>query len=35
MVFDHMSLSRIQIKVGNKKVPDEAYACDFSALSLD
>ncbi len=35
MVFDHMNLSRIQIKVGNKKVPDEAYACDFTPESLD
>jgi hypothetical protein len=35
MVFDHMNLSRMHIKIGNKKVPDEAYACDFSPLSLD
>jgi hypothetical protein len=30
-----MNLSKIQVKVGNKKVPEEAYACDFSPLSLD
>ncbi len=35
MIFDHMNLSKIQVKVGNKKVPDEAYVCDFSPLSLD
>jgi len=35
MVFDHMSLSKIQVKVGNKKVPDEPYACDFTPTSLD
>jgi hypothetical protein len=35
MVFDHMNLSKIQVKVGNKKVPEETYACDFSPLSLD
>ena len=35
MVFDHMNLSKIQVKVGNKKVPEEPYACDFSPLSLD
>ncbi len=35
MIFDHMNLSKIQVKVGNKKVPDEAYACDFSPLSFD
>jgi hypothetical protein len=35
MVFDHMNLSKIQVEVGNKKVPDEAYSCDFSPLKLD
>ena len=28
MVFDAMNLLKIQIKVGNKKVPDEPYSCD-------
>ncbi len=35
MIFDHMNLSKIQVKVGNKKVPDEAYSCDFSPTSLN
>jgi hypothetical protein len=35
MIFDHMNLSKIQVKVGNKKVPDEAYSCDFYPISLD
>jgi hypothetical protein len=34
MIFDHMFLSKIQIKVGSKKVPDEAYSSDFSPLKL-
>ena len=29
MVFDFMKLLKIQIKVGNKKVPDEPYSCDI------
>jgi hypothetical protein len=35
MVFGHMYLSKIQVKVRNKKVPEEAYARDFSPLSLN
>lgn len=35
LVFDHINLSKIQVKVGNKKVPDEPYTCDFTARSLD
>jgi hypothetical protein len=35
MIFDHLNLSKIQVKVGNKKVPDEAYSCDFSPVSLN
>ena len=27
MLFDHMKLTKIQIKVGNKKFPDEPYLC--------
>jgi hypothetical protein len=30
-----MNLSKIQVKVGNKKVPDKIYACDFTPTSLD
>jgi hypothetical protein len=30
-----MNLSKIQVNVGNKKVSEEAYACDYSPLSLD
>lgn len=30
-----MNLSKIQVKVGNKKVPDEPYAGDINPISLD
>ncbi len=30
-----MNLLKIQVKVENKKVPDEAYACDFTPIGLD
>jgi hypothetical protein len=30
-----MNLSRIQVKVGNMKVPYEANACNFTLLGLD
>ncbi len=36
MVFDHMNLERLRVKLNDtKKYPENEYTCDFTPTSLD